>query len=411
MSENNPLFRKSALDKLSSPERLDVLMQVTSPKGWLALATMGALLVALIVWSVVGSIPTRLEGQGMLIRGGALREIKAAGAGTLEELSLTQGGTVTVGQLAGRIRRPDVRAGTDERASAARRLQLEAEATKAEHRATQGGLRAQIQSTEEEISRTQSQLAKAEEEVALRRDQLSRGLATRVQVSTAEQQVESIRARISSLQGQIRQNRAQIASLDQQMRAADLRYQAAAGEVKTGVVAEKLVSEITSEVAGRVIELRVKQGDAVQPGQTIAIVEPLDAAMQTIVYFDSRTARQIRAGMEAQISPTEIKREEFGYIKGKVIEVGAAPVTLQKMQSDLANQALAQELYGKVAPIEVRAEPGANTATPSGFDWSTSGGPPFAIAGNSRINVSVVVERRAPYTYVLPMIKSALGAS
>ena len=44
MSEQNPLFRKAALDKLASPERLDVLMQVTSPKGWLALLMMGIIL-------------------------------------------------------------------------------------------------------------------------------------------------------------------------------------------------------------------------------------------------------------------------------------------------------------------------------------------------------------------------------
>ena len=38
------IFRKVALERLSSPEQLDQLMQVTSPKGWLALAGLGALL-------------------------------------------------------------------------------------------------------------------------------------------------------------------------------------------------------------------------------------------------------------------------------------------------------------------------------------------------------------------------------
>ena len=48
MSEN-PLFRKAAIDKLSSPERLDVLMQVTSPNDWIALWTIGAILIGIIV--------------------------------------------------------------------------------------------------------------------------------------------------------------------------------------------------------------------------------------------------------------------------------------------------------------------------------------------------------------------------
>jgi hypothetical protein len=69
MTDPNALFRKAALDKLSSPERLDVLMTVTSPRGWLALLTLAGLLGVLVGWIRYGSIPTRVEGQGMLIRG------------------------------------------------------------------------------------------------------------------------------------------------------------------------------------------------------------------------------------------------------------------------------------------------------------------------------------------------------
>ena len=69
MAENQ-LFRKSAIEKLASPERLDVLMQVTSPVGWVAIGTVAFILACAIVWSVVGSIPTRIDGQGILLRGG-----------------------------------------------------------------------------------------------------------------------------------------------------------------------------------------------------------------------------------------------------------------------------------------------------------------------------------------------------
>ena len=31
------IFRKTALEKLSSPEQLDELMKITTPKGWVAL--------------------------------------------------------------------------------------------------------------------------------------------------------------------------------------------------------------------------------------------------------------------------------------------------------------------------------------------------------------------------------------
>jgi hypothetical protein len=57
------LFRKAALEKLSSPEELDQLMQVTTPKGWLALVALICVLVATVVIGIFSVIPVRVEGQ------------------------------------------------------------------------------------------------------------------------------------------------------------------------------------------------------------------------------------------------------------------------------------------------------------------------------------------------------------
>ena len=56
------LFRKAAIDKVSSPEQLDMLMKVTSPVGWLALTTIGVLLSVVVLWSFYGSIPDLVSG-------------------------------------------------------------------------------------------------------------------------------------------------------------------------------------------------------------------------------------------------------------------------------------------------------------------------------------------------------------
>ncbi len=54
-----PIFRKAALERLSSPEQLDQLMQVTTPKGWLALIALAGLLVTAVILGFVGSIRSR----------------------------------------------------------------------------------------------------------------------------------------------------------------------------------------------------------------------------------------------------------------------------------------------------------------------------------------------------------------
>ncbi|MCQ3930562.1 MAG: hypothetical protein DPW16_08880 [Chloroflexi bacterium] len=63
----NRLFRKVALDRLSSPEQLDQLMKITSPRAWLALIAIAVLLVAGALWAIFGSIPEETEGNGVLV--------------------------------------------------------------------------------------------------------------------------------------------------------------------------------------------------------------------------------------------------------------------------------------------------------------------------------------------------------
>ena len=67
MGDQKALFRQESLERLSSPERLDQLMKVVSPKDWLPLATLGSLVGIAFIWSIVGRIPITASGQGVLI--------------------------------------------------------------------------------------------------------------------------------------------------------------------------------------------------------------------------------------------------------------------------------------------------------------------------------------------------------
>ncbi len=93
------MFRKEALEKLSSPEQLDQLLKVTSPRGWLALLGLGLLIAAVVVWGFVGSIPSTLNGQGILIRGDAVQLIDAPDGGQVSQLSVKAGDTIKANQV------------------------------------------------------------------------------------------------------------------------------------------------------------------------------------------------------------------------------------------------------------------------------------------------------------------------
>lgn len=65
---NRGIFRKEALERLSTPEQLDQLMQVTGGMSWLFLSTLGTLILSGLIWCVFGRIPITVDGKGILIR-------------------------------------------------------------------------------------------------------------------------------------------------------------------------------------------------------------------------------------------------------------------------------------------------------------------------------------------------------
>ncbi|TDI44384.1 MAG: NHLP bacteriocin system secretion protein [Acidobacteria bacterium] len=389
------LFRKAALDKLASPEQLDQLMQVTSPRGWIALTTMGGILALVLVWSVFGSIPTRVEGQGILIRGGNLLELQASGNGVLLTLNIKLNDHLEAGQIVATVAQPDMVDRVANAFSAYEQQKREYEAARFEDLATISGNRA-------DLERTQAELAKVEEVLVIKRKSFENGLTTRSSILSVERDKINLEANVNNLRATMRQMEQRIRSRKLQVDAVQRRWE----ELRNR---GERVSEITSNGSGRVIEMKKTAGDSVSLGEVIAVLEPLSAEMQPILYVASTKGKQIRPGMEAEIAPSNVKKEEFGFMKGVVQTVGDYPVTPEGALSVIANAALVRELLGTSSKIEVRAALIPSSSTESGFEWSSSGGPPFKIESGTPISVSVVVDRKPPYTYILPIVKSTLG--
>ena len=60
------LYRKSALDRISSPEQLDKVLKITSPMSWLALIGITLIVVVTIIWSIIGTIPVTITTKGIV---------------------------------------------------------------------------------------------------------------------------------------------------------------------------------------------------------------------------------------------------------------------------------------------------------------------------------------------------------
>ena len=83
MSENNQtIFRKKAMNRISSPEDLTSYMRVTSPGMWIILAAVIILLAGLFAWAAVGTLETTVDATAVIQNHTA--QIVATGQGAEE---------------------------------------------------------------------------------------------------------------------------------------------------------------------------------------------------------------------------------------------------------------------------------------------------------------------------------------
>jgi multidrug resistance efflux pump len=105
-TDASKIFRKAALDRLSSPEQLHTLMRVSDGKSWLALVGCALIIATAVVWSVRGRIQTKFSASGILVGREGLVEIAAQGEGEVMTVDVVAGADVKEGQIVATIAQP-----------------------------------------------------------------------------------------------------------------------------------------------------------------------------------------------------------------------------------------------------------------------------------------------------------------
>lgn len=65
----NKLFKKSSMERFSSPEKLNDYIQVANPSSWMVLAAALALVLGLLVWGIFGELTQSVTFTGVVENG------------------------------------------------------------------------------------------------------------------------------------------------------------------------------------------------------------------------------------------------------------------------------------------------------------------------------------------------------
>ncbi len=565
MGDQKALFRQESLERLSSPERLDQLMKVVSPKDWLPLATLGSLVGIAFIWSIVGRIPITASGQGVLIYPRQVVAVQSASSGQIKELKVKTGDRVKAEDVIATVELPETQKQLQQQKEKLKELleqnqgvnRLQGERTKLEFSTIEQqrqSIQERIRNTEaltpilqqritssiqqqrrsvlERITNTmaltptlrdrgrealkaekdaiESQLATGEKsrEALNRRWEVRQELLNRLAtdekgnslldkngnpikapvitedvVRQAEQEylnneanIANLKARlreldarqteaeknfrdnlnsISELQAQLREldgreseaeknyrdNLNSLSELKAQLRDLDskipnLKQQTLESltsrenqiqEVKRTIAQLELQlkqnSEIKSPYSGRVLEVTATSGQILSPGFRLGSIDAENQSRElvAVTYFAVQDGKKIEQRMkdlkekgkavEVQVTPTTVKRERFGGIKGTVTSVSVFPITKEGAALSVGNIELVESLVAKGPQLEVVAKLKPDTSTFSGYAWSSSKGPPMKMSSGTTTAVRATVEEVPPITFVLPFLRSFFGLS
>jgi HlyD family secretion protein len=433
-TDKEKLFRKVALERLSSPEQLDSLMRVITPKAWLALLPLLVIILLAILWGWFGSLPTKVFGSKcILINPVGLADVSSGSSGRITDFMVKVGDKVSEGTEIARVAQPDL-VDRIEKAQA-RVKELEGQEKVVQSFAAQGMtlaqqnleqqrhlLAAQVTASKERAKYAQERARLARERAAVQDELLKQGLVTsqsllavRQEEAAARQDEVAAMLEVENQQNQIKQLALTLLERDKQGRGETANVEAQLSEARRQldslVEGKKQAATLTSPYKGRVIEIKAGNGMLVGQGSPVVTVE-LESSqagtVQAIIYVPVGEGRKVRTKMEAQVVPSTVKREQHGYVRAVVNYVSDYPATPQSMMMLLQNDALVRDLAGSTPPTEIRAT--LNTAdTHSGYQWSSAQGPAVKLASGTVCNAEITVETQRPLSLVIPILKQTVG--
>lgn len=418
-SPQQRLFRKEALERLSSPERLDLLMQVVSPKGWVALACLGTGILLVILWSVVGRLPVTVNAKAVFARPHEVASLQAMGGGRVRELKVRVGDAVKAGDVLAIVEQPELAEQLSQQR--ARLAELERQ------QAALGELQASFsEQTLRAIDKQQENVLQLIREAKTLDPVLDRRLAENRRLNqlravpvdaalAAEQAYLQNRNRIAELEGQLKELESKKTSVFQQrleaetQRANQLRAQRESGALLELQLAQQ--GRVVSQREGTILEVAVAVGDVIAPGTRIASVARGErhGSLMGVAYFPVSDGKKIRPGMRLQLTPDTVKRERFGGVTGRVVSVSSFPVTEQALLNTLGNSELARAFAGSGPLIEVLTELDREPANPSGYKWSSSRGPSLDVTAGTTAAARVTVEEVPPIVLAFAILRSSSG--
>ena len=411
-------YRKSVLQNHPSPERLNELITVSRPTGWLALSVVILLLSGIMAWSILGRLPTNVTGTGiMLSEGGRLYEITVLTDGALRNIAVRVGDRVEPGQLLAEVTQADA-----ERELRGARIQLADRVTDLAraitYRDEEAALRRESITRQQEALELRFRLGRQREETIRQRIQTTEVLfrdriITQSELLNLQQELALILQDISNVNSEYARLEAEELQINntsaRRIREAEAAMGEAGRRVNTLEEALEETSRLVAPVAGEVKEMRALQGARMRAGQSVLALESRGTGLEAVVFLPPSIGSRVKSGMPVRVATSNAPREQYGTVMAQVVSVSDFPMSFEAIQASVRNDSLARSFMERGPPYEAIVRLERDPATSSGYRWTSGKGVSVVLTSGTTLTADVTIEFRRPIEMVIPALRDLLN--
>ena len=358
------LYRKTALEKLSSPEQLDREIVIVSPSFYLAVLGAALIIISALVWSIFGKLPLYVSANGIYMNRGGIHSVYSDQPGMVDEILVETGEEVKKDQVIVVLSSREAKHTLEE---------LEKRRTFVEE-VTLNSLNDVATDDNKALLYLKSQKLTPD----------SNALA----LSGNETEASALAMQFDA------EKNAALALLDRQI--ADCREQISRNEIR-------------SSLDGIVTELAVADGQVIAAGDYVARVSRGDQTDNVVVcYVPVTEGRRIKVGMKASVYPSTANKQEYGHMRGSVEYVDEYVTSRAEIRNQVAVTSLVDTFIQDGPVIEVRLNLEKDETTESGYWWSSKKGRSMDLVNGTMVAADISIEEKAPITMLLPYIREKL---
>ncbi len=399
-----------------NPEEMSYMLKITRPRYWISLSALGLLTLVTIFWGVFGSIPQKIDGLGEIISGKGLHGIIALYPGGVEQVNFDLGEKVKKSDILLHLFQPQLKHQLVEleEEMAVLLLQDSLFQIRAE-RDYPNKMRfytLEEERLKKELNHLEDQISFLELKMKQQQDLWNKGLATRENYIDVRTQLSEVHSKHIQTEQMIKTNELDKTSwsYERSNQMEDYHGQIQILSKKISNLQDEYDRQtiIKSPVDGIIVDKSATSGDFVNAGSRLMVVEDIENEknhlLDLFIPFNSNAV--VEPGMQAMVEPFTVNHNLYGWLLGVVVEVNHFVSNTNSMIDELNNPDLVSLIQKEGPTYRVKISLLPDSSTKSGFKWSNKKGPPYAINTGTLCSASIVVKKKAPIDYIIPILKS-----